>query len=290
MKHIKIFITLYIFILPFLVVGQAAEKARLSLNLKYYNNNNKVQYLVANAKAKIDGKFQQIAKIPVSIYISNDSSKDNLLGTGITNEKGEFLILIPPTAKQEWDKTKSPTFVAKSKATDKFDEAEGDVTITKAKIQIDTADGRIINAKVLELKDTNWVPVKGVDLTIGVKRLGGSLNVNETQTYTTDSLGQVSAEFKRDSLPGDNLTNKLTLIATVADNDTYGNITTELPVNWGVSETYISNFNHRTLFSRRGHSPIWLEFLAYGIIIVVWGTLIYLLNSLVKIYKLGKES
>jgi hypothetical protein len=131
------------------------------------------------------------------------------------------------------------------------------------------------------------MPVKGVDLSIAVKRMGGNLNVNETQTFTTDSLGAVTAEFKRDSLPGEATTGKLILIATVADNETYGNLTAEISAVWGNKFNYNSNFDRRTLFARRGYSPLWLELMAYGIIIAVWGVIFYLILQLRKIIKLG---
>jgi len=111
--------------------------------------------------------------------------------------------------------------------------------------------------------------------------------VSETQTYTTDSTGAISADFKRDSLPGIN--GNLTLIAKVEDNDTYGNLTVETQVPWGNRLEYISRFDRRTLFARRGHSPIWLELLAYSIIVVVWLILVYLLGQLRKIKRLGME-
>jgi hypothetical protein len=48
-------------------------------------------------------------------------------------------------------------------------------------------------------------------------------------------------------------------------------------------------FDHRSLFARRGHSPIWLELLAYGIVAVVWAVIIYLLFQIRNIKKLGLE-
>lgn len=285
-QYHKILLAIFGF-LPLLIIAQGVEKNSLSLTLKYFNNNNQTQYLVVQAKSKIDGKFQQIPNIPVSFYIASETVKENLLGKAITNEKGEASLLIPASAKAEWVKTISPNFIVVSEATKRFDEGKGDATITKAKIKIDTAEGRVINAKVMELKDSIWVLVKGVDLTLGVKRLGGNLNVNETQTYTTDSLGAVIAEFKRENLPGDVATGKLTIVATVTDNETYGNLTAEIPVVWGNKFNYNSNFDRRTLFARRGHSPLWLELMAYGIIIAVWGVILYLIIQLKKIIKLG---
>jgi len=75
----------------------------------------------------------------------------------------------------------------------------------------------------------------------------------------------------------------------VIDNDVYGNLSAELAAPWGAKTIYTTNFDHRSLFARRGHSPIWLELLAYGIVAVVWAVIIYLLFQIRNIKKLGLE-
>ena len=271
------------------VIAQDGDKKDLMLSVSYFNNNNKTQYLVAHTKCKIDGKFLPIPAIEISFYITNDSSESHFLGKSITNDKGEAPLMIPATAQSEWTKSTKQSFVVVSKATKVFDQTKASSDIVKAKLKIDTTSDRKINVTFLELKDTSWTIVKGVELKVAIKRLGGDLNVSETQTYTTDSTGAISADFKRDSLPGD-LNGNLTLIAKVEDNDTYGNLTVEEQVPWGNKFEYVSRFDRRTLFARRGHSPIWLELLAYSIIVVVWIILIYLIGQLRKIKMLGEQA
>ncbi|HVX49293.1 MAG TPA: hypothetical protein VHB48_04020, partial [Chitinophagaceae bacterium] len=156
----------------------------------------------------------------------------------------------------------------------------------KAKIILDTADNKKVTATLLAFKDTAWVAIKGVDIKLGIQRLGADLNINETPSYTTDSLGAVSGDFKRDSLPGD-VKGNLILTAKVEDDDTYCNIITERIVPWGKPAKYVSNFDKRTLFARRGRSPIWLELMAYSIILVVWGILFYLGLQIRQLIRLG---
>ena len=275
-------------VLPELLLAQSAEKNSLSLSLKYFNDNNVTHHLLVQAKSKIDGKFQKIAHIPVQFYIANDTDKKNLLGTGITNEKGEYTVMIPPSAKAEWLKSPLQNFIVVGKATPGFDEGRAELAITKAKLKIDTAEGKMVTAKLMAMVDTTWKAISAVDVVVGVKRLGGLLNVNETLTYSTDSSGSVSAEFKRDRIPGDNKGN-ITLVTSVIDNDVYGNLSAELTVPWGAKTIYTTNFEHRSLFARRGHSPIWLEILAYGIVIIVWSIIIYLFIQINNIKKLGFE-
>jgi len=263
-------------------------KNDLLLNLSYFNNNNSYIYLKAIAKTKIDGKFQLVKDVTISFYVTKDSA-GNLLGTAVTNNKGEAVLLIPATAKNTWSKSVKQSFVAVSTANKQFDETKANTDITKAKLQIDTAENKMITVKVLELKDTSWVAVKGVELKVAVKRMDADLGVSETQTYATDSTGTINAEFKRDGLPGDSKGN-LILVAKVEDNDQYGNLSVEKSVPWGAIPSYQTNFFKRTLFARRGQSPLWLELLAYSIIVAVWAVLIYLILQLNKIKKLGRAT
>ena len=260
-------------------------KNNLILGLGYFNNNNQLQYLKANTKAKINGKFRQVADIHLSFYISSEDPA-NLLGKAVTNEKGIANLFIPPSARSAWNKSAKQSFLVVSELTKEYDAVHSNFDLTKSRIQIDTLPDRKITATFSELRDSAWVAVKGVDMKVTVKRLGGDLNISETPTYTTDSLGLVNADFKLDNLPGDSAGN-LVIIAEVDDNDVYGNLTTEKTVPWGESSKYISAFNQRSLFARRGWSPLWLEWMAYSIIAAVWGVLFYLFLQIRKLRKLG---
>jgi len=260
-------------------------KNNLILGLTYCNNNNLLQYLRANTKAKINGKFQQVAGIHLSFYITAEDPA-NLLGKAVSNDKGIAILFIPPSAKSTWNKSPKQSFLVVSDSSKVYDGVHSNFDLTKSRIQIDTLPDRKIIATFSELRDSGWMPVKGVDMKVTVKRLGGDLNVNETPTYTTDSLGLASADFKLDKMPGDSIGN-LVIIAEVDDNDIYGNLTTEKSVPWGESSKYVSAFNQRSLFARRGWSPLWLEWMAYSIIAAVWLVLLYLFIQIRKLKKLG---
>ena len=129
------------------------------------------------------------------------------------------------------------------------------------------------------------MPVKDIEMKLRIKRMLGNLSVGDAETYTADSTGTASAEFKRDSMPGDQKGN-LTLVARVEDNDKYGNLVVEKTVPWGVAVKQNKNFfDQRTLWSTRFRTPLWLLFMAYSIVIGVWGTIIYLIWQIVKIKK-----
>jgi hypothetical protein len=66
------------------------------------------------------------------------------------------------------------------------------VKVTKAKIEIDTSrtdETKNVTVSVKELQNGDWVPAKGVELKIAVKRSLGNLPIGDEETYTTDSTG-----------------------------------------------------------------------------------------------------
>ncbi len=263
------------------------EKNKLILGLNYSNSNNQVQYLNANTKAKINGKFNQVSGIPISFYIGSENQA-NLLGRATTDNHGKATLPIPATARDAWNKSSSQTFLVVSDSSQLYSAVTTSIDLTKARIKLDTAEDKKIVATLIEQKGSKWVPVKGVDMKIAVRRLGGNLDVSESPSYTTDSLGFVNADFKLLNLPGDPAGN-LVLVASVEDNDVYGNLTTEKIVPWGTPTTYTSDYNNRSLFARAGRPPLWLLWMASCITLSVWAVIFYLFFQIRKLKKLGSE-
>jgi hypothetical protein len=286
MKKFKYSVLTCIFFLLSIGISVAqVEKNKLLLGLTYSNDNNRVQYLKANTKAKINGKFKQVSGIPLSFYIGSESPA-NLLGRSTTDNHGLAALPIPATARDAWNKSPSQTFLVVSDSSQLYSAVTTSFDLTKARIKLDTAEDKKIIATLVEQKGSKWVPVKGVDMKIAVKRLGGDLDVSESPSYTTDSLGVVNADFKPRNLPGDSAGN-LVLVASIEDNDIYGNMTTERIVPWGTPATYVSDYNNRSLFARAGRPPLWLLWIASTITLAVWSVIFYLFFQIRKIKKLG---
>ncbi len=229
--------------------------------------------------------IKQVSGIPVSFYIGSES-KANFLGRATTDDHGLAALHIPATAKDEWNKTPAQSFLVVSDSTLVYGAVTTSIDLTKARIKLDTAEDKKIIALLVEQKGSEWVPVKGADMKIAVKRLGSELNVNETPSYTTDSLGVVHADFKLVNLPGDSAGN-LVLVARVEDNDLLGNLSTERIVPWGTPSSYVSDYNKRSLFARAGRPPFWLLWMASGITLSVWMVICYLFFQIWKLKKLG---
>ncbi len=285
-KNIIGFLSIILLLSSYDALSQDAQKGDLSVGLNYFINNNKIPYLLVKVKTKVDGKFKPVSDIPLNLFLDKDSA-GTLIGKVVTNEKGEATAIIPPTLKNQWNSSIKHSFLASFDGNKKYESAKADLTVGKAKILIDTTSDRKITATVFEMKDTSWIPVKGVELKIAVRRLDADLSVNETASFTTDSTGQASADFKRDSIPGD-IKGNIVLVAKIEDNDQYGNLLIEKTVPWGSKFAAVNNFDRRTLFATRDKTPIWLLFMAYSIVITVWGILISLVISIFKIKKLGE--
>jgi hypothetical protein len=270
--------------------AQDSVKSPLVVSLSYFTNNNSVPYLAVAAKSKVSGKFQPVNGAEIRLYLDKDSTGKGigLIGKVVTNEKGKAGTNIPPSLANVWKASVNHTFIAVTDKTKKYDETNTELSIAKARITVDTADDKNVTATFSEFKGGNWTPVKGVEMKLGIKRLGGDLMIGEEQSYTTDSLGRVKGEFKKAGLPGDKAGN-IILVAKVEDNDQYGSLRIEKSVPWGAKFVAEKDFFHRALWASRFHSPVWLVFIAYSIVIAVWGTLIYLVFLLIKIKKLGQE-
>ena len=268
--------------------AQDSTKLETSVNIHHYIINNSFQYLMVEARLKVNGRWQALKAQPFQLYLDSNK-KECLIANVTTDSAGKAKAIIPAGLKSLWDAFSTHKFIAVTNGKSKEEESATESEITKAKILIDTSnnDGtRTVNVRVLKLENDDWAPVKDVDVKVGVKRLGGDLKVGDEETYTTDSLGQVAAEFKRDSLPGDQKGN-LILVAKVEDNDQLGSLSVDKTVPWGIYIKPTSNFGQRALWAARGKSPVWLMFMAYSIVLAVWGVIFYLIFRVVKISQLG---
>ena len=276
------------------IAAQEKEEAapvKKYVTLKYFNEENSQQYLILSAIAKSsEGVLPQRNKT-FSFYLDTKDPA-NLIATVITDKTGEAKAFIPPTLKTNWDASAKHSFLAVADAgTD--EEQSQEIEITKSRISIDTLneDGvRSITAHVMKLEGREWVAVPNVELKIGVLRMGKVLSAGDEATYTTDTSGSATAELTKDSLPGD-VNGNYILAARVEDNDELGNLLVEKTVGWGIpTQVDKTFFDQRTLWTTRFRTPGWLLFIAYSIVIGVWGTLIYLIFQIIKIKRLGKTT
>jgi hypothetical protein len=296
MHKIKSLLLLFLWLVfaSYGIAQSDSTKPEISVNIHHFVINNSFQYLLVETKMKVNNKWQPLKRQVLQLYL--DSSKpENLITKVMTDSDGKVKALIPPELKPLWDAYPTHKFIVVTEGTSKEEETTTESEISKAKILIDTSNNdsiRMVSVQVMKFGNDSWLPVKDVDVKIGVRRLGGDLKIGDEETYTTDSLGQVSGEFKLDSLPGDAKGN-LILIAKVEDNDQLGSLSVDKTVPWGriYKPVGVSDFGfgHRSLWAARGKAPIWLMIMAYSIIAGVWGVIFNLVFRIVRISRLGKK-
>lgn len=278
---------------PLLLAAQedsAKEKRESLIYIKYYVIDNRVPYLNIQTKNKIDKAFVNQDKVPVQIYLDNDSSAESLVGRVVTNEKGVATIGLPANLAAKWGEKSSHTFYVRTDSSANFGATTEELLVYKSKLELDTVneDGtRKLKARLLKNESGTMVPIAGADVRLAVKRLGGFLKIGEEETYTTDSTGKVEGEFTIKDLPGDSLGN-IELVALVDDNEVVGSLDTRLKAPWGVPAKFVNNFdNERSLSATGNKAPGSLLIIALGCIIGVWSVIISLIGRIIKIRKLG---
>ena len=274
------------------VVAQDTSVAEPSVNLRYFVNNNSTQYLLVQSRTKVGKKFQPLPGRSVQLYLDSNNAAYLITKTN-TDEKGLAKVIMPPSLKDKWNSSAQHQFIGVLEATSKEQERTASLNITKAKMEMDTSTTdsvHTIKVQVKFLQNNNWVAAKDVEMKVGIARSAGILSAGDEESFTTDSSGALSVDLKKNNLPGDQLGN-FVLVAKVEDNEQYGNLLIEKVVPWGVPIKYDKKFfDQRTLWTTRFRTPLWLLLIAYGIVISVWGSLIYLVVQMIKIKKLGISS
>ncbi len=295
MNNLTKILTFLICFSPVLTMAQDSTEAEVPAKksiviLHYYAINNTVPYFKVETKNKIGKKFEPVKEVEISLYLGNEESPDALIAKLKTNAAGVAVTGIPGSLGSIWKSASGHSILAKAAGTKNFDESEVELSITKAKIELDTiSDGetRSIQVKLLKQDGDSWIPATDVEMKVAVKRLGGDLLVSEEETYTTDSTGMIAAEFTRDSLPGDEKGN-LVLVAKIDENEEFGNLYVEKTVPWGVALNATNDFEKRSLWATSNKAPVWLLIMAYSIMIGVWTVIIYLVFQMIRIKKLRK--
>ena len=183
-----------------------------------------------------------------------------------------------------------PVLNLKAQDDKKDDKKKEEVKVTDAVLQLsfDTADGAKQIKATVKGKDASGtlVPVKGVTIKLFIKKSFGNLPV-EGDNMATDDDGVVTVEFPK-QMPGDKKGN-VTLLAKVEDEPKTGDLEATAVSGFGIPSQPKSMLNERSLFAASSNAPIPLVITVNLLIVIVWGTIFYILFKLLTINKLGKN-
>jgi hypothetical protein len=144
---------------------------------------------------------------------------------------------------------------------------------------------KIVVSATEQLKDGQTGPAAGIEIMLFVKRLFGSMQVGDIKT--TNARGEVMFEFPAD-LPG----NKDGFVDVTARVNDPKSVMKTTPANAalaiGAKTDKPSLTATRAWWSVRSQAPIWI-LLTYTLsVIIVWGFILYIVYSILRIKKLSK--
>lgn len=231
---------------------------------------------------------------PFNLYLKEVKDYDAATGTGwmsktSLNNEGEGIFIFPTWFSKLADSIHEYTFIVKMEADPKYEDAEEQITIADAKISLSYSGEdsvKTLGALISGWKDQTYSPVASAELKLCIKRTFNFLPIGEAGV-TTDSSGIISGELPLD-IPG-NANKTITLAARLEDDDTYGTVEVTKDVPWAILPK-TNPIRGRTLWSPGDNAPLLLVISSVTIIVIIWGTILYLVSLLFKIKKLGKTT
>lgn len=266
----------------------AKEKKVIRVSLIYNQINEGVPTLKASAKIKAGKRYEALDGVVINLFFMEEAP-DGFIGSVKTNKEGTAWMALPEEITNKIKSLSQFKFIASVTSNDIFDDELTEILITKSRIELSLQEVdsvRTIEAKVLALKEGQWVSVPQTEVKLVVKRLFSDLPIGE-DAYTTSDGGMVSTEFNM-HIPGDEHGN-LIIGAKIDDSDVYGTVATTKIIRWGVPRKVDTSFSKRTLFATRDKTPLWLLIFPNIIIATVWGFIFYSFYLIRRIRKIGLE-
>ena len=132
---------------------------------------------------------------------------------------------------------------------------------------------------------TDSSPVKEIEVHLYAKRMYSLLPLGSA--VSTDENGEAVFNLPND-LPGDKNLN-LDLVARIEKNEIFGTVQTESQIVWKVlpgKEEW--KWSNRSLSASREKAPMYLVIVSSMIILLIWGTILYIFYQLIRIKKSGR--
>jgi len=149
------------------------------------------------------------------------------------------------------------------------------------------AKRKIVILKVIGINaEKQIIQIANVRLKLSIKRYFGNYQIGES---TTNENGYASIAFP-DDLPGDTQGN-LQLIARI-NNASLGEIEQDTMLKIGITSKYKSLIDRRAMWNINSKAPYWVIFSYTGVVLLVWGTIFFILLELrkIKIYNSKKQT
>jgi hypothetical protein len=258
-------------------------RIRFGLSTKKQPDNSRV------LEASFVGTHKKDRKDRVPVYNADinfynvTEEGDLLLGTVKTDQEGTAQLTMPGNQKYITNDEGYINFKAVFDGTDDLDGEESELTVKDILMElnlevIDSVRTVIINAFALDSLNTK-IPIEDAAIKVAV---GGYLSNMPIQEGTIEG-GEFQFKFPA-NISGDKNGN-IDVIASILDNDEFGNVVQKKNINWGVNKKIEIESNK--LWSSA--APIWMYIVLSILLIGVWANYIYSIINLMNIRKEGIE-
>jgi len=258
-------------------------RIRFGLSTKKQPDNSRV------LEASFVGTHKKDRKDRVPVYNADinfynvTEEGDLLLGTVKTDQEGTAQLTMPGNQKYITNDEGYINFKAVFDGTDDLDGEESELAVKDILMElnlevIDSVRTVIINAFTLDSLNTK-IPIEDAAIKVAV---GGYISNMPIQEGTIEG-GEFQFKFPA-NIPGDKNGN-IDVIASILDNDEFGNVVQKKNINWGVNKKIEIESNK--LWSSA--APIWMYIVLSILLIGVWANYVYSIINLMNIRKEGKE-
>lgn len=241
--------------------------------------------LKSTLSVKRDEGNKNLFNAPVKYY-SVENEEDLLIGEVKTDVHGVAIIKIPSINAYLRNDQQMLTLKAMYDGSEKYEASEGEFSLKPAKLNVSFYEEdsvRYVKVQGTQLNSDGTESTIGpADVIVGVPKMFSLLTIAE---ISLDSLGIGTAEFPMDII-GDSLGN-LTVVASIEENDIFGNVQASANNSWGLHKHLISpDRPSRELWTPI--APLWMIITLIIMLLGVWGHYVYAIIQLVKIKKSSK--
>jgi len=255
------------------------DKALISpyIQLQYFKNTDDNRVLKTTLTYSLNRMELPLAGMEIAFY--SDGENNDLLGTGITDDKGAVKFELADDLKIATSNDGMWTFNTVFKGNDTIEAASTEIAVKDVTLVVTYTEPdsiKTITVKSYSLIAGKEVPAAGEPVIIYLPRMFSLLQIGE---ITLDDNGTGSLEFPGD-LPGDKEGN-INVITRFEENANFGNVEKQKLLKWGLPTDYSLPTTHRALWTKT--APKWMIYTLSVLLTGVWGHYLFAIISLIRI-------
>ena len=257
----------------------AQNKVNARMSLSYTKDYEDGPTIEAYIRYRENRTYFPAKNVKLSLFKQAENNSFKKIGAKETDEEGKAYFHLNTKTIAKGEQVYKVYLAHNSKFEDVSEQINfQDATINASIVGND--ESRSIKVKLI---DAEGKPVPRQYITIGLQRLFGQMQVGGEPYYKTDDQGEIVANIEQEFFSKNG---KLNFIIKLDDSRTYGTIIEKVTADFGTQMESKDTFDERTMWSTAMKAPLYVLIFPNIILISVWGTLLFLVYNLYKIFKL----